>query len=772
MQGVGFRPHVYNLAQAIGLDGFTRNESDSVLTEVQGPSHLVEDFCRRVVSEAPPLARIDSIDRESVPAGEDACFRILPSEEQRERGMVIPPDVACCVDCFEELRQPGNRHYLYPFTSCTQCGPRFTINETVPYDRPNTSMAGYALCPLCAAAYRAPGDRRFHAQTLACRTCGPQVEVHDAGGVRVAGKDDWLAFCWERLFEGSILAVKGLGGFHLACRLSSGVIAELRRRKHRPYKPLAVMCRSADAVKRLCLVSEDELSVLASPQAPIVLLRKKPGAGLPENVSPGLSTVGVMLPYTPLHYLMLQGPVDAMILTSGNRSGLPLARTNLEAAGDLGHIADYFLWHDREIVQRCDDSVVQVVEGQFRPLRRSRGYVPDPIGLGFAAERPVLGMGGDMSNTFCLIQRNQAMMSQHLGEISTLEAEDAYSHALEHFMRLSGGAPSIIGYDLHPEFRVTSAAAAFDAPWRYPVQHHHAHFTSCLAEHRHQGPAVGVILDGTGYGTDGAVWGFEVISGDFSGFERRRHLKYLPLLGGESSIRRPWRMVLSYLLHAYGHQEGLGVAGSILGPGYEGQLSILASEARMLTRSVPTSSCGRLFDAVSAIIGLARENTYDGQAAIELSELVRGAGLDDFGDAYPFEAAGEEIDFSAAIRAICDDVRRSGDVPRSEDVVPIAGRFHNTVAAAVVEAATRTARETGLRTVVLSGGVWQNTYLARKVKSMLDRYTVLEQKAVPCNDGGLSLGQAAVAYWRWHDSHVSRSAHEGALARKPHYCES
>lgn len=753
VQGVGFRPYLHSLAHQLGLSGYARNESDSVVVEVQGDTGLLKAFCERLVTGAPALARIDRIEHERVSVQEHPGFVIRQSHERCTRSILIPPDMASCQECLQDTQTLGDRHHVYPFTNCTQCGPRFTIISDIPYDRRNTSMAGFVPCPLCYSSYSNPADRRFHAQPVACRACGPQVEVRDRNGGLVAGKDEWQDFCWERMLQGDIIAVKGLGGFQLACILSEPVIAKLRRRKRRPCKPLAVMCRSRETVAEFCLASQEELAVLTSPRSPIVLLRKRAGAPLPVNVSPGLETLGVMLPCTPLHHLLLQGPFDIMVLTSGNVSDFPLARTNAEAAASLHSIADYFLWHNREILQRCDDSVVQVIDGDPQLIRRARGFVPDSIPLGFRADVSVLGLGGDMKNTFCLIDADQAVLSQHLGEMGTIEAGDAFREALHHFLRLSGCGPKILGYDLHPDYGVSSLVDDMGIPWRYAVQHHHAHFASCLAENRHQGPAIGVILDGTGYGSDGAIWGFEVITGDYVEFERRYHLRYLPLLGGEGSIRWPWRMAVSYLRQAYG-PDGIAIAESLFGREYALPLRVLASEARQLANSPPNSSCGRLFDAVSALLGVASENTYDGQAAIELSELVRDADPESALDPYPFEIGEREIDFSATIRAICDALRSR------DDVVLMARRFHDTVAAAVAKAVLRIARDSGLRTIALSGGVWQNAYLARRVKLMLKGYAVLCHKAVPPNDGGLSLGQAAVAYWRWQRDHVSRGTHE------------
>lgn len=756
VQGVGFRPFLYRLARQYNLSGWVRNGSDGVLLVVEGDNAPVEAFFRRLTGELPRQASIRYLKKKKVPPSGFASFEIILSEGQADREPLIPPDLAACPECMQEVLSFPDRHYRYPFTNCTQCGPRFTIIHDLPYDRSRTTMAAFAPCLHCASEYRNPVDRRFHAQPVACPSCGPSITVTGPEGrpVTAASGDAWLPFFWEQMESGQIFAVKGLGGFHLACNLDQEVIARLRERKSRPWKPLAVMCRDMEAVRRYCRVSKREAELLLSPAAPIVLLNLKRKSGIPPGVNPNLASLGVMLPYTPLHFLLLQGPFDCMVLTSANPADLPVIKDNGEALEELRGVADYFLLHNRDIHQRCDDSVVKAAAGKTQFIRRSRGYVPGTVDPGFSAGTVVLGSGAEMKNTFCLLYRNQALLSQHQGEMGTLEAEKFYRDSLGHFTGFLGWRPEIIGYDPHPSYTVSALARSLPAREKYAVQHHHAHFASCLAENRFRGEAIGLILDGTGYGLDGNIWGFEVLAGNFQDFTREYHQRYVPLPGGEAAVRHPWRTAASYLYQSLG-EEGLARAEELFGRRFSREWDILRREIVQQRHSVPASSCGRLFDAVSSLLGLCQENSYEGQAAVELSALLEKEPFRAGPEAYPFVMEKDWIDFSPVFPAILDDLKRKTAADRA------ARRFHDTVAEALVEAAARVAARRGLSTVALSGGAWHNPYLLHRTCLGLRQksFKVLLHRLVPPGDGGLSLGQAAVAYWRWKGN-VPGSTHE------------
>jgi hydrogenase maturation protein HypF len=747
VQGVGFRPYLYNLAAACGLKGWVCNGSDGVLLELEGEHTKVESFCRRLHADPPKLAVIEQVKSRPLPWRGYDTLEIVFSRADSEARTFVPPDAAACPECMQEVRDPDDRHYQYPFTNCTHCGPRFTIINGVPYDRKQTTMAGFTPCRRCRAEYDDPAHRRFHAQPVACPDCGPQMSVLDGQGRVIKVKKGWLNFFFQKICHGKIFAVKGLGGYHLACLLDEAVVAELRHRKKRPHKPFAVMCANLETVERLCHLTPEEAELLKTPAAPIVLLPLKNGALIPRNVSPGLGALGVMLPYTPLHHLLLKGPFSAMVLTSANPTDLPILKDDKEAVSGLRGIADYFLVHDRPIEQRCDDSVVRVEAGGLQFHRRSRGYVPKPVPLAFTADEVALGAGGEMKSTFCLISGRQAIMSQHLGEMGTLESARFYRESLNHFLRFFNLEPQVIGYDAHPGFLISAWARELPEVIKVPVQHHHAHFASCLAENGHPGKAAGVILDGTGYGSDGAIWGFEIISGNFADFNRKYHQRYIHLPGGEAGIRWPWRMALSYLCSSMG-ERALTAAAGLFPEVAAWELKAVAREISTPLRRLPTSSCGRLFDAVSALLGVCRENTYEGQAAIELSELVAGdTGNNDL-DPYPYRLEKNEVDFLPVFPALLRDIKKGRDKQL------MARRFHDTIVEAVTTAVLSVCQREKTDTVALSGGTWHNVYLLNRVTGTLKEHglNVLTHRHVPTNDGGLSLGQAAVAYWRWKES--------------------
>jgi len=733
VQGVGFRPFVYNLAVRHNLTGWVRNNSDGVCIDVEGPAADIAAFLATLRSSPPPLAQITRIGVETAPPVGYDKFTIVASEELPAKHVLVSPDVATCADCLADIADPRNRRWRYPFTNCTNCGPRYTIIQDVPYDRPSTSMAGFPMCAACRDEYDRPTDRRFHAQPNACPDCGPQVTVTDGHGRPLPGA--WDDTFRDLIRAGKIVAVKGIGGFHLACDAANpAAVAELRRRKRRPAKPLAIMARDMAVVRELCRVSDREAAILESPAAPIVLLDRRERTPALEMLAPRLSRLGVMLPYTPLHHLLFDADLKTIVLTSGNRRGLPLARTNAAAYAELGDVADFFLVHDREIVNRCDDSVLRVFDGVEYFFRRSRGYTPRPVALPFAADSPVLAVGSDMKNTFCLLREENAFPGPHIGDIDNRETEQHFLASLAAMTRILGVNPDLVACDLHPGYNTTRLAETLAAGRLCRVQHHHAHLASCLAENGLTGPVIGVVCDGTGYGTDGNLWGMEILHGDYLDFHRACHLAYLPLPGGEIAVRQPWRMAASYAAAYLDNPEN---ALASLFPEYGDKLPAVLSLARSGFNSPRTASCGRLFDAVSALLGVCRETSYEGQAAIEL-EAAAAAGT---ATPYPYDIVGDIMQPDRLFRAVYDDLSRGVD--RAD----IAARFHRTVAAMLSDAVRQTADKTGLRQVVLSGGVFQNELLLRDLTASLRQagLEVYRHRLVPPGDGGIALGQAVIA---------------------------
>ncbi len=749
VQGVGFRPFIYNLAGRYGLSGRVQNTPDGVLIDIEGAPEAVSALADAIRTNPPPLAQITDIELAAAPAAGYTDFAIVPSAGDAPKDVLIAPDVATCADCRADLMDPGNRRSRYPFTNCTNCGPRYTIIRDVPYDRAATSMRGFTLCPDCQAEYDDPADRRFHAQPNACPVCGPQVRVWDRDGREIDG--DWEVLVRDLLRAGQIGAIKGLGGFHLACEaLNPAAVAELRRRKQRPAKPLAVMARDLGWIRQWCQVSEREATILTSPAAPIVLLDLLQQTPATEILAPGLSRLGVFLPYTPLHHRLFAGDLSALVLTSGNRRSLPLARTNAAALAELGDVADFFVVHDREIVNRCDDSVLRVVGDREYFYRRSRGYTPRPIVLSAPAPAPVLAVGADMKNTFCIIRGSNAFPGPHIGDLSNRETEEHFLAALAAYRRILGVEPEIVACDLHPDYASTRLAEALSPRRLYRVQHHHAHLASCMAEQGLTGPVLGVICDGTGYGTDGTLWGMEVLTGDYTDFTREYHLSPLPLPGGETAIRQPWRMAVSALVRC--RPEQAEELARRLFPERMAEIPAVIAQCRSGFNSPLTSGCGRLFDAVSAILGICRETSYEGQAAIELGELAGNGG-----EPYPYGLTASEMDPAPLLRAVVDDCLEG--VSRAV----IAGRFHATLVRMLSEAALLSARRRGLSRVVLSGGVFQNEFLLTGLSSALAAagLTVYRHRLVPPGDGGIALGQAAIAAareqaGRWPDEPAER----------------
>ncbi len=733
MQGVGFRPAVYRQAVARGLTGFVRNDPQGVTVEVEGDEADIDDFFARLTLDTPEQSRIARVVRRKLPPKGYARFEVGASEGLGQVKVHLPPDLAVCGRCLAELDDPTDRRYRYPFTNCVDCGPRFTIVDRLPYDRPATSMRRFALCPECEAEYHDPEDRRFHAEPNACAHCGPHLFLLPRDGARTVEGETALRHAQGIIRGGGIVAVKGLGGYHLACdALAPAAVARLRQRKHRPAKSLAVMFRDMATLKAHLTPAPAEERELLSSARPIVVLRGR----LSGEVSPDTETTGVFLPYAPLHALLLQ-PFEALVLTSGNRRDEPLACDEVEALRLLDGIADAVLAHDRAIVHRCDDSVVQVVDGQRCVFRRARGYVPTPLRI--AADSPaILATGADMKSTFCLVNRGQAFVSQHIGELSDHSTYRHYREEIERWQSLLRIAPSLVAHDLHPRYLSTRYATERQGATLVGVQHHHAHVAAVMAECGLSEPVIGVALDGTGYGTDGTVWGGEILLADRACFERMAHFKTYRMPGGEKAIEEPWRMALSIA-----RAEGLAWSPDI--PAVE--RSKIAGLERMLESDVAcpvTSSAGRMFDAVAALLDLCSVAGYEAQGAIRLEAAADVATTGEYPFVLELEPAPWVLDFGPALARLLAD--KSRGVP----VGVMAGRFHNTVVHAVVEACIEISRPRGVGDVALCGGVFLNRLVLSGIALRLRDagLRVHVNTAVPANDGGVSLGQAAVALAR------------------------
>jgi len=818
VQGVGFRPFVYGQALQWGLVGFVLNDSEGVTIEVEGTFESLDGFQQALHEKAPPLARIDTLTAESIAPCYDSAFTIAQSQAGTERQTLISPDTATCDDCLHELFDPGDRRFHYPFINCTNCGPRFTIIQDVPYDRDKTTMRVFPMCKECQSEYKDPLNRRFHAQPNACPVCGPQIYLLDrAGGIikstqtniRIAEHPlkadkssmgainhqetarimsglfqakadtstrsainrprrmtnhgatstnvDPIFEAAKQLATGAILAIKGLGGYHLACdALNDEAVQRLRQRKHREAKPFALMVPDLETARKLCQISDDEARILQSHRRPIVLLSRRPDCPVAADVAPVYDTLGIMLPYTPLHHVLLHAFADNMkvdqpavlVMTSGNLSDEPIAYKDEDAVQRLAYIAEGALAHNRDIHMRCDDTVMRITTGGEQLLRRSRGYAPEPIMMSFDFPAPLLACGGHLKNTFCLGKGRQAFISHHIGDLENLETLTSFREGIEHFQRLFDIHPEVVAYDLHPEYLATKYALDMNIQQKICVQHHHAHIASVLAEYGLQEPVIGIAADGTGYGTDGAVWGCEIMKADLSGFERLAHLDYMPLPGGEQAVHQPWRMAAANLAHAYG-----GAFRDLDIP-FVQQLDY--SKWRVLAQMIaqdincpPTSSLGRLFDAVAALIGLRSEMLYEGQAAIELEMLARqqeGSIYKEQSNLYPFAMRMRDqmpaiLDVAPMFRAIVRDIQQG--VPTSH----IAHRFHRSIAELLAAACFSAREQTGLDIVALSGGVFQNQLLLTQLTQRLEEmaFQVYMNRRVPPNDGGISLGQIAVA---------------------------
>ena len=759
VQGVGFRPAVWRVARELGLTGDVRNTSQGVEVRLWGEAlpHF-EDHLRAAL---PALARIDAIDRAALDAVRPDSFVISASDGAGMHGAVTP-DAAICDACLEEVRDPFERRYRYPFTNCIECGPRFSIIETGPYDRARTTMRGFAMCPECGDQYADPADRRFHAQPIACHACGPRAWIERLGPGAVNHEAfsmmDDVDAAGGMLINGHIVAIKGLGGFHLACDATrSEVVADLRTRKRRRGKAFAVMARDLDVIRRYAEVSEQEAALLTSPEAPIVLLRAV-GERLPDAVAPGLDRIGFMLPYTPLHHLLLRRMKRPVVMTSGNLSGRPQCTTNEQARAELEGIAEFALMHDRDIANRIDDSVARVDIGRVRLLRRARGYAPGAIALpaGFPRDASLLAMGAELKNSFCLVRDGEAVLSQHMGDLEDAATEDDVRRNLALYTQLYDNRPSAVAVDAHPEYLSTKHGReiAGDRPV-VAVQHHHAHIAACMAENGRPldaAPVLGIALDGLGLGDDGTIWGGEFLICDYRGYRRAGMLKPVALPGGTAAIREPWRNAYAHLMAQMGWTEfamnfdGLPLFERLSAAPRATIDAMIASG----TNSPLSSSCGRLFDAAAAIVGLAWDRQdYEGQAAMLLEAAIEPSALDEPEDlAYPFSipllggGGLPYIEPLAVWRAML------GDLLLQTPVGVISARFHRGLARAVVAMAQRFAGDDGPDTVVLSGGCFQNATLFQLVHEGLEQVglKVLSHSQVPANDGGLALGQAAVAF--------------------------
>ena len=817
VQGVGFRPFVYNTACELELAGYVLNSSSGVTIEVEGSEHAVGRFTATLRNHPPPLAQIEEVViAELEPVG-DHSFVIRHSEPEPGEFVLVSPDVATCDDCWRDFGDPANRRYGYPFTNCTNCGPRYTIIQDIPYDRPTTTMAKFRMCAQCQAEYEDPSNRRFHAQPNACPECGPGLALVAASGefpqaehFHSQNSGAIIGRARDLLRQGQIVAVKGLGGFLLACDAEDDdAVRRLRWRKRRSDKPFAVMARDLATVESFCEVTSDDRTSLLSPRRPIVILRRRSDSPISSAVAPANNTIGVMLPYTPLHYLLFsdrpEDPPDfrALVMTSGNISEEPIVTSNGEAWQRLREVADWFLFHNRDIYMRADDSVVRTFEGRERVLRRSRGYVPHSVDLGIEL-REILACGPELKNTFCLTKGRYAILSQHIGDLENLETLVFFEETLANLKKLFRVEPRAVAYDLHPQYMSTRFALRLPLEPKIGVQHHHAHIASCMAENHLSGKVIGVAFDGTGYGTDGKIWGGEFLVADFIGFERRAHLRYVPLPGGDAAVRQPWRMALSYLRDTLGATavslaeqfslgtpcrssedqpqagrhalaqdpsasfragyaeggvlDGTGNQAESLGDGTSSfaganplptrflrdipqrQIALVDSMLSRRINCVDTSSCGRLFDAVASLIGVRHEVTFEGQAAIEL-ETNADPSVE---RTYPFlitDNGPAQIDMRPTIEAIVRDLSKSK--PASE----IAACFHNTLAAAIVEACNRIRSSDGLTCVCLSGGTFQNMFLLERAVSRLRQngFEVFLHAKVPPNDGSIALGQAVIA---------------------------
>ncbi|MGA7276908.1 MAG: carbamoyltransferase HypF [Desulfocapsaceae bacterium] len=762
VQGVGFRPFVFKLASHYCISGSVTNTSDGVLIQAAAPDERLFAFIEAIEAQPPPLARITDLSWHALEVPLKASsFAILTSQAGTSALANIPPDIALCEDCLEELNTPSDHRFGYPFINCTNCGPRFSIIETIPYDRLKTSMKRFAMCAACTAEYNDPADRRFHAQPNACPVCGPQISWHDRDGSEIACADV-IESAIAAIRAGRVVAIRGLGGFHLCVNGCSAVaVATLRTRKQRPDKPLAIMVKDLDMAQRLCYLSDLEKETLLTPSHPIVLLPAKPGSMLAENLAPGIDQIGLMLPYTPLHHLLFANPgcPDALVMTSGNSSGEPICTANEDALHRLADIADFFLLHNRDIVTRVDDSVVKQSGGKIRALRRSRGYTPEPIQISFELPE-LIGCGGGLKSTFSLARGKSIYPSQHIGDLFNLSSLEFYRESVENLMRLYEIQPRGAACDLHPDYLSSHFAAELGLPL-YKIQHHHAHAAAVMAEHGLGGPVLAIILDGTGYGPDKTIWGGEILQADLLSYRRLGNLEALPLPGGDAGTREPWRMALSMLCRLDGSSAADSKLLTAINPTSRKAVVQMIENG---FNSPLTSSCGRFFDGVAALLGLCLVSTFEGQAAMQLEASARQALTSGWKDLLIDQISGAEgflrrentqrweIISSEFVNKARDDI--SSGIDRSV----IALQFHSWLISCLSRLVEKVSVETGISDVVLSGGCMQNTILLEGLLFSLSElglrpYTGTQ---IPINDGGISIGQAVIGGLQ----HVSCSTDE------------
>ncbi len=741
VQGVGFRPFVYRLANQCALSGFIANTPLGVSIEVEGLPEKVDEFLLRLPREIPPLAKVTALsDRELESVG-DPSFRIITTRHGQPAQTLISPDIAACDDCLLEMSNPRDRRFRYPFINCTNCGPRFTIIRDIPYDRARTSMDPFQMCAACQVEYDDPANRRFHAQPNACWDCGPQLQLLSASG-SVIDCPEPLREATRLLRQGSIVAIKGLGGFHLACDAKNAAAVDLlRERKRRVEKPFAIMVPGHEIARQFCVVDDLAAKQLSSLERPIVVLLARPEAALAANIAPSNRFLGVFLPYTPLHHLLFSsGKFEALVMTSGNISEEPIAINNQEAVQRLNGVADAFLVHNREILLRCDDSVLRIAAGFPQQLRRSRGFVPVPVTLEHESQ-PILAVGGELKNTICIVRGSEAFLSQHIGDLENLESYNFFLEAIAHLQRILEIQPSVIAHDLHPDYFSTKWALERENVQHVPVQHHHAHIASCMAENHLDGKVIGMALDGTGYGSDGAIWGGEVLIAEYKSFERAAHLQYVPLPGGSATIHEPWRMAVSHLAKHYGPGL-LSLDIPFIKQIDHRKLHLVLQMMQHEVHSPRTSSCGRLFDAVAALIGLRSSVSYEAQAAIEL-EMAAHDSTDE--GAYPFNLIKEGPIWKIGTRALFDWL--IADLSKQASIPDMSRRFHTGLALMLTDLAGKLREEHGLDRICLSGGCFQNVLLFELLLEALRKqnFAVYFHSEVPAGDGGISLGQAIVA---------------------------
>lgn len=744
VQGIGFRPFIYRLAHSLGLKGWVRNTQTGVIIEIAGPEEKLQEFLERLSPQAPPLAHIERIETKEIIPASYQDFTIEVSRPEAGQIIQVQPDLTICDDCLREMKDPNDRRYNYPFLNCTNCGPRFTIIKSVPYDRKNTTMAPFKMCPDCHREYDDPRDRRYHAQPTACPRCGPSLTLLDASTHPLNTKDI-IHTVQDQLLKGKTVAIKGLGGYHLACDgLNDQAVDRLRQRKYREDKPFAVMMPSLGVIKKYCYITKEEENLLCSYRRPIVLLRHRPDKKVASGIAPHNPYLGVMLPYTPLHHLLLKNQegknLEVLVMTSGNVSQEPIAFKDEETLQRLGNIADRFLIHNREIQRRCDDSVTRIFAGKETVLRRARGYAPIPLRLGFKVPE-ILAVGAELKNTFCFGKEEYAYLSHHLGDLENLETLEAFEQGIEDFKQLFSLRPRYVAYDLHPDYLSTKYALNQKDLQPIAVQHHHAHIASCMVENELNDRVIGVAFDGVGLGTDNTIWGGEFLIANFKEFQRFAYLQPVPLPGIERAIKEPWRMAAIYLEKTFG-SEFLELPIEFCQTIDKAKWKPLSQSARRGFRSPLTSSMGRVFDAVSALLGIRQTINYEGQAAMELEYRASDSS---YISSYPFKFepanSGWQISVVPIFEAIVEDLKRKLAVEQ------IAGKFHQTIARLVWEGAAQARKETGLNRVVLSGGCFQNFLLLQLATDLLEDagFEVYIHHQVPPNDGGISLGQLAIA---------------------------